>query len=168
MNSKPIEGFEDYIIYENRGEYSKKRNKFIKPYISKHNRYTIDKCYYHICLYKNGKQYSKRLHRLLSLAFIPNPENLPCVDHIDRNSQNNAIENLRWASYSTNKINSGVQKDNVLGEKYINKTKDKTYVYYRFRIFQDKKMVIQKSLKTLEEVIQFKNELLKENPKYTL
>ena len=37
------------------------------------------------------------LHRMLAEAFIPNPENLPEVDHIDRNRTNNSLSNLRWA-----------------------------------------------------------------------
>ena len=41
-------------------------------------------------------------HRLLAKAFIPNPENKPTVDHINRNKKDNRLENLRWATYSEN------------------------------------------------------------------
>lgn len=43
-----------------------------------------------------------RLHRLLAEYFIPNPQNLPCVNHKDGNKLNNALENLEWISYSNN------------------------------------------------------------------
>lgn len=46
------------------------------------------------------------IHRLLAETFIPNPDNLPIVDHIDRNRHNNDISNLRWASYKVNARNS--------------------------------------------------------------
>jgi hypothetical protein len=53
----------------------------------------------------NGKDYNH--HRLIALQFIANPNNLPQVDHIDRNKQNNHLENLRWVSLSENCKNKG-------------------------------------------------------------
>lgn len=47
-----------------------------------------------------GKQYS--IHRLIAEAFIPNPQNLPCVNHIDENRANSVLSNLEWVSYSKN------------------------------------------------------------------
>ena len=48
-----------------------------------------------------------RLHRILARHFVPNPDNLPEVDHIDRDKTNNSIENLRWVSASENIRNRG-------------------------------------------------------------
>ena len=54
---------------------------------------------YIIC-YMSGKKYYK--HRILADQFIPNPNNLPQVDHIDQCSTNNTLSNLRWVSASDN------------------------------------------------------------------
>ena len=55
--------------------------------------------YYGVELCPIGTQ---RVHRLVAKAFVPNPDNKPCVDHKDGNRQNNKIANLRWATYSEN------------------------------------------------------------------
>jgi hypothetical protein len=57
---------------------------------------------------KDGKAYARYVHRLQAEAFIDNPNNLPTVDHIDRNSKNNIVSNLRWASYKIQVENSNV------------------------------------------------------------
>lgn len=44
-------------------------------------------------------------HRAVAELFIPNPENKPCVDHIDGNHMNNHVTNLRWVTYSENNLN---------------------------------------------------------------
>lgn len=61
--------------------------------------------YVRLCLYKNNKQYKRVVHRLVAEAFIPNPNNYPTVDHIDRNRQNNEVTNLRWCTLSDNMKN---------------------------------------------------------------
>lgn len=56
---------------------------------------------------ENGKtKYGVMLwHRVIALTWIPNPTNLPQIDHIDRNVENNCIDNLRWASAKDNAQN---------------------------------------------------------------
>lgn len=56
---------------------------------------------YHMTdLYKENKGKTVRVHRLVALAFIPNPENKPTVNHIDGDRDNNAVENLEWATFA--------------------------------------------------------------------
>ncbi len=53
----------------------------------------------------NGKRYAKHIHRLVAETFIPNPENKPCIDHINGNKLDNRVENLRWATHKENSNN---------------------------------------------------------------
>lgn len=48
------------------------------------------------------KKQTRLVHRIVAEAFLPNPQNNPCVDHIDDNPQNNHVSNLQWCSYKTN------------------------------------------------------------------
>ena len=61
-----------------------------------------DKCGYlfHSYFDFDGKQHSGRINRLVALAFIPNPENKPTVNHIDGDKKNNVVTNLEWATLS--------------------------------------------------------------------
>lgn len=53
-------------------------------------------------LWKNGKSKDFLAHRLVALAFIPNPENKKTVNHIDGNPKNNKVDNLEWATHYEN------------------------------------------------------------------
>jgi hypothetical protein len=52
----------------------------------------------------------KYVHRLVGEAFIPNPNNLPQIDHIDGNKHNNDVSNLRWVSVSENCLSYGSEE----------------------------------------------------------
>jgi hypothetical protein len=55
---------------------------------------------YTLC--KNGKYKSFLVHRMVAVHFISNPENKPCVNHIDSDPSNNSVENLEWVTYREN------------------------------------------------------------------
>ncbi len=89
---KDYEGL--YQINKNGEIKSKRKNIIMKP----GNVYG----YLRIGLTKNGKQKFYLIHRLLAIQFIPNPNNYDFVDHININSLNNDLENLRWINKSGN------------------------------------------------------------------
>ena len=58
--------------------------------------------YHIVTLTIDGKKSTKKIHRLVATAFIPNPDNKPEVNHIDGNKFNNNVENLEWVTQSEN------------------------------------------------------------------
>ena len=60
--------------------------------------------YKQICLRKNKKQYTRKIHRLVAIAFIPNPDNKPVVNHIDEDKTNNRVDNLEWMTIKENNV----------------------------------------------------------------
>ena len=60
------------------------------------------KGYYAVTLWMNNKAYCRKVHRLVIEAFTPNPDSLPCINHIDGNKLNNHIDNLEWCTYQQN------------------------------------------------------------------
>lgn len=66
--------------------------------------------YYRVSLYTNNKKYNKPVHRLVALTFLENPDNLPIVDHIDKDRTNNCVNNLRWVDYKGNSRNAKFNK----------------------------------------------------------
>ena len=104
----------------------------------------------------DGKPY--RFHRLLAIAFIPNPENKPEIDHINRNKLDNRIENLRWVSHAENQQNQSIHCNNKLRIQYISKDNK---VGFHFQITRNG-IKHQKWFKTLEEAEAYKNEYLQQ------
>lgn len=112
-----------YTITEDGKIYNHKYNRYVNGF--KHKKKTGD----YICFGFGRKGKEKELHRLLAECFIPNPENLPVVDHINQNTLDNRLVNLRWASKSTNAVNSSKPTKNKLDVKYVSECTN-GYGYY--------------------------------------
>lgn len=77
----------------------------------------VNSGYYHIYVDYRGERIDKAIHRLVASAFIPNPDNLPEVNHIDGNKLNNKYTNLEWCTRSENRrhaIVTGLSSDNKI------------------------------------------------------
>lgn len=98
--------------------------------------------YLFVVLYKNGEGKSKNVHRLIAEAFIPNPNNLPQVNHKDGNKCNNTIENLEWCTASYNVKHAFDNGLKFVSEKQIEFMKKLGKNSYRWR----NKSVLQMSL----------------------
>lgn len=79
--------------------------------------------YYLSSLSKECKKEGKLVHRIVAFVFIPNPDNLPCVNYKDGNKQNNCVDNLEWCTYKDNEKHSW----EILGKQSANKRKINQY-----------------------------------------
>lgn len=66
--------------------------------------------YYRVTLVKDRKNHFLTLHRLLATTFIPNPNNLPVINHKNENPKDNRLENLEWCTIAYNNNYGGRQK----------------------------------------------------------
>lgn len=99
---RDIVGFEGLYAITSCGKvWSYKSNKFMAQ------RYD-DNGYLRINLRKDGKTYTKQVHRLVAEAYIPNEEGKPQVDHINQVKDQNYISNLRWATPVENSRHSNL------------------------------------------------------------
>ena len=109
---KKIEGFENYSVSDFGNVRNDKLGKCIKGRDDGHG-------YLRVCLMKNKKKHDKSIHKLTALAFLPNPENKKCIDHIDNNKVNNNLLNLRFATHSQNSKNRSISSKNTSGTKGV-------------------------------------------------
>jgi len=131
MKSATIPDYDNYTIYENGDVYSKVR----KGGGGKITPHLLTSGYYSVSLTKNSITKHFTIHRLLGICFIPNPDNKPCIDHIDRDRTNNKLSNLRWATYKEN--NNNVEKSKGSIYKNTRNYNGIVYEYIRFAWYED-------------------------------
>ena len=95
---KIVDDYENYEVSNLGNIRNMSTGKNLKGWIEK-------KGYMRVGLYNNGKKTNKYIHRLVSEAFIENPEGFEQVDHINKIRTDNRVENLRWITRSDNNFN---------------------------------------------------------------
>lgn len=97
----PIEGFPKYRV-DRYGNVYNSRKELLKQSVTRNG-------YLRVSLNNEATKHKRFLvHRLVALAFIPNKNNLPQINHIDRDKKNNNVNNLEWCSPLENLMHSHV------------------------------------------------------------
>lgn len=102
---------------------------------------------------EEGEKSVRYVHRIVALAFIPNPDNKRVVDHINNNRSDNRVENLRWTTQSENCINVPTRAKNR--HIYSNSSKS-----HHVKILRNGKWIIDKCFSTLDEAIAARDKVL--------
>lgn len=95
---KIVDGYFGYSVSNFGNVFNNKTNRKLKSFICGR--------YYAVTLYKDGLGKTYNIHKLVAIAFLENPKNKPCVDHIDNNKLNNNLSNLRYATHFENNRNA--------------------------------------------------------------
>ena len=97
---RDINGYDGLYRVNSGGDiYSVRTNKVLKQF---YRGSRADNKYLVVDLSRCGNRRTVSVHRVVAEAFIPNPNNLPCVNHKDGNKDNNCADNLEWCTYSEN------------------------------------------------------------------
>ena len=94
---KELDGFNGYYV-SSLGRIKSPRGNILKGSKLKDG-------YLAVCIKQNGRFISKKIARLIAKTFVPNPDDKPCVDHINTIKSDNRAENLRWVTYKENAHN---------------------------------------------------------------
>lgn len=98
--TKVLIDYPDYVIYEDGRIFGNSTKKvFIKPSLTLDGYPQVN---VKTKLAKNGYRHSIKVHRLIAMAFVPNPYGYKEVNHIDGNKENNHFSNLEWCTRSHN------------------------------------------------------------------
>ena len=147
-----IQDYPDYLIYPDGRVFNKRLNRDIAQ--------CPDKNGYLLANLHNGSQTGHRVHRLLALQYIPNPENKPLVDHINGITNDNRLENLRWLTAEENAINRKLNSNNKSGITGIRiDDRNKNAVKYR-ACWQDGGKLKSKTFANIDEAVAYRKQKL--------
>lgn len=116
---RDVKGYEGFYQVSNLGRFKSLARRVNAGSNANHKYQTIPERILHtyranytqVRLSRDGKTKCYFVHRLVAGAFIPNPDNLPCVNHKDENRYNNCADNLEWCTYKyNNEYNGRVEK----------------------------------------------------------
>lgn len=147
---KTIEGYPDYSIGTDGTIKRIVHDRFLKPQRLR-NGYMI------VRLTNTDGTKTLYVHRLVAAAFLHNPYNKPCIDHIDRNKEHNSITNLRYCTYSENGYNKNKNKNTKNRYKYVYLNKRGKYIV-RMKINQKIKHL--GTFKTEKEAVEKSNAVI--------
>ena len=125
---KDVEGYEGFYQVSTLGRVKSfcrwKRASCPEEYILKHA--VNNRGYHQVMLYKNGEKKKFLVHRLVAMAFLPNPNCYPHINHIDENVENNCADNLEWCTaqynncYGTGKFRRMLTSGRPVEQRLIN------------------------------------------------
>lgn len=93
---KEVSGFPEYEVHPTKGVRRKNSSRTLKG--------RVWLGYPKITLMRDGKKHERRIHRLVGEHFIPNPDNLPILNHKDSDRSNHSVDNLEWVNNSGNQL----------------------------------------------------------------
>jgi HNH endonuclease/NUMOD4 motif len=120
---------------------------------------TTCKGYLRVNFCVNNIHHSFLVHRLVAMAFIPNPEGKPEIDHINRIKTDNRVENLRWATRGEQNMNRPYKPTNT-GHRHILVRPGRST--YTVSIRRNKSIVFHRTFSTLSEAIEARNNVLEQ------
>lgn len=164
---KDIEGYENLYQVSNMGRVrsldrwvstvdGKKQLYKSKILTSQYNEHG----YNQICLSKNGTTKTHKLHRLIAKAFLPNPENKPCIDHINTIRTDNRVENLRWCTHSENLSNSITKNRKSNKQKNRLKKKENHPMYQKHHSEESKRKMSKSKTKYILQIEPSTNKII--------
>ncbi len=109
---KRVRGSDIYAVNEKGQVINTNSGAMLKPFARDKRK----RPYMCVDLWIGGKKKTAYVHRMVAVAFIPNPEFKPQVNHIDGNKRNNCVSNLEWV---TNKENSDHYRKELYGKRKI-------------------------------------------------
>jgi len=110
---RSIENYDNYAVSSFGRVKNVKTDKILKAGLGKRGYFIV------VLSDKEHRRKTRNIHRLVTNAFIDNPNDKKCVDHKDNNRTNNRLTNLRWATTKENAMNQIISKNNTSGAKGI-------------------------------------------------